>query len=95
VSVVDPMPASILENASTNLIPEYERRVQQWADSFDVEGMSDQALVATMDVLTRAISDGVLVNDDWVGLRELMLRRTYLCELLPADHPYRGGEYCS
>lgn len=91
---VDPMPQSILENASTELIPEWQRRVREWAAEIGAEGMSDQALVDTMDVLTQAITRSFLANDDWVGERELMMRRTYICGLLPADHKYRGGEYC-
>lgn len=92
---VDPMPQSILENASTELIPEWQRRVREWAARIGADGMSDQTLVDTMDFLTRAITESFLANDDWVAERELMLRRTYLCELLPADHVYRGGEYCT
>jgi hypothetical protein len=92
---VDPIPQSILDNASTELIPEWQRRVRAWATKIGAEAMSEQALVDTMDLLTRAITESFLANDDWMAERELMLRRTYLCELLPASHPYRGGEYCT
>ena len=46
-----------------------------------------------MDSLTRLISDRPDdVHTFWIN--EVMQRRVYLCERLPADHEYRNGEYC-
>lgn len=95
VAGVDPMSATVLLNASTDLMPELERRVRDWAANVDAAGMSDQEIADTMDALTLAIANGDETEDEWLRIHELMMRRTHLCELLPTSHPYREGEYCA
>lgn len=95
VASVDPMPAVVVLNASTDLMPELERRVRDWATNVDAAGMSDQEIADTMDALTLAIANLDETEDEWLRTRELMMRLRYLCELLPTGHPYRGGEYCA
>lgn len=94
VTSVDPMPSTVLLNASTELIPELEKRLRVWVARLGAEAMSEQEIVDTMDALTRAMPGGDETEDEWVQVRELMMRRTYLCEQLPSNHSYRGGEYC-
>jgi hypothetical protein len=49
--------------------------------------------MAAMNRAMRQLSqDGGEV--EWLSLRELMTGRPLMCSLLPADHPFRGGEYC-
>ena len=55
--------------------------------------MDTEQLAEAMDSLTRLISDRPDdVHTFWIN--EVMQRRVYLCERLPADHEYRNGEYC-
>lgn len=55
--------------------------------------MDADQLAAAMDSLTQLIAER---PDDshMYWMNEVMQRRQYLCERLPVDHEYRGGEYC-
>jgi heat shock protein HslJ len=72
-------------------------RIATWADQIGASAMSPTELSRAMDQLTRTLRDvgePEFDGDSWLILRELMGRRIFLCGLLPAEHPYRGGEYC-
>jgi hypothetical protein len=88
------MPAEVLRSGGTELWAELEARLRDWADRVDVSTMSQLDIEFNIDVLSSAIADGEETEDEWLRVRELMIRLTFLCEQLPAAHPFRQGEYC-
>jgi len=95
VAEVAPIPEEILSGGAGAISDEIERRTESWADVLGASELSSSDLASTMDRLTEAILGRESSEDWWLRVRELASRRTYLCELLPSEHPYRGGEYCS
>lgn len=72
---------------------EVDTRLEMWADAVGIGSMSEQEIVRGMDIITGEMTarpDGY----DLYWLRELEFRRGTLCESLPPDHAYRGGEFC-
>lgn len=94
IASVEPMPSAVVFDGATELMPEWTTRLEDWSARFAVRDMSVEELVASMDTLTRALASLEETDDEWLRQRELMMRRLELCELLPTDHSYRGGEYC-
>ena len=96
VTDTDPIPPSIVEGGAEAITLEIGNRTLAWADEMGAESLGTQDLSAAMDRLSEAIVGRDSSDDDWwLHVQELAARRTYLCELLPSDHAYRGGEYCA
>jgi hypothetical protein len=70
-------------------------RVVQWQSDVGVASMETQELADVIDVIISAINQRESAEDEWLVTRELFARVEALCVRLPADHPYRGGEYCA
>jgi hypothetical protein len=94
VTAVEPMPSSILSDGVRALTSEWDRRLNAWVARVDPTGLSNEELVATMDMITGSLTSTTRGDDWWLATHELMVRRGFLCSLLPEGHPYRGGEYC-
>jgi hypothetical protein len=91
----EPLPESVREAGGDAIWQELHRRADEWATSVGVDHMSAQALARNMDSLNRAILLLPESTQRWLHVHELSLRRDELCVRLPADHPYRGGEFCA
>ena len=72
---------------------ELQRRTRAWSDSFDIDDMGVERLAANIDSVRFTLSREFEALSMW-ELRELTTRMGMLCDLLPEEHPNRGGEFC-
>jgi hypothetical protein len=77
------------------LFAEVDRRVQRWAREFDVEAMTDEQRAANMLVLWASMSMISERTGPALEVREVFGRMMVLCQGLPPDHEFRGGEFCT
>jgi len=70
-------------------------RVAQWQSDVGAASMNTQELADGLDVIISAVNHRESTENDWLVTRELFSRLEALCVRLPAEHPYRGGEYCA
>lgn len=91
----EPFPQFVLEAGGEAIWQELHRKADEWATSIGADQMSPEVLARNMDRLNRAILSLLESTQRWLAVHELALRRDELCVRLPADHLYRGGEFCA
>jgi DNA-binding beta-propeller fold protein YncE len=75
-------------------LAQLDARVERWADRFGIQELSTDRLAGNMWALRNAIVLTPEGDGEWLQFRELSMRLHALCVLLPADHEFRGGEFC-
>jgi hypothetical protein len=75
-------------------VQELQRRVDEWAQRFQIHDMSADQLAGNMWAIHGAAREVALGNQEPSRLVELIMRRGTLCVLLPPEHEFRGGEFC-
>jgi hypothetical protein len=91
VADLDPFPETKNYEAT---IEELARRLEAWAERFGIREMAPEHLAGNMWAIRKALRETAIGSQEWVAIRELMMRSHALCVLLPPEHEFRGGEFC-